>query len=44
MVQPQATLTVGTDLSLGVWCTIQPGQTIKGVTARLSETHISGGQ
>ena len=35
--------TVGKDLSLGVWCNVQAGETLKGVTSLLSETHISGG-
>lgn len=45
VVQPGFTAVhVGKDVSLGVWCNVQAGQTIKGVTARLSETTISGGQ
>jgi hypothetical protein len=44
VVQPTTTMTIGKEVSMGVWCNVQPGQTLKGVTARLSETHISGGQ
>ena len=45
VVQPQQQngLAVHKDLSMGIWCGVQPGQTIKGVTARLSQTEINGG-
>jgi hypothetical protein len=45
VVQPQQLngLPVLKDLSMGIWCGVQPGQTIKGVTARLSQTAINGG-
>jgi hypothetical protein len=40
---PQNDLTLGKDVAVGVWCQIGPGQTIRGVTALMSLTTISGG-
>jgi hypothetical protein len=41
--QPTSTISIGVDVALGVGCFIEPNQTIKGVTARLSLTRITNG-
>jgi hypothetical protein len=41
--QPTNAFPVGLDVTVGVWCDLWPGQTLKGVTSRMSLTAISGG-